>query len=116
MPEVFLFSFIKEEVAPLPFFLPTQIMDSGFIRMRGYGVSGKSMGIRIDFPLTQKKMCRLTHLSLGCGGRTRTCDLQVMSLASYQLLHPAIYALILLNECKGTSFYPINKINAHFFL
>ena len=27
---------------------------------------------------------------LSCGGRTRTCDLQVMSLASYQLLHPAI--------------------------
>ena len=25
-----------------------------------------------------------------CGGRTRTCDLQVMSLASYQLLHTAI--------------------------
>lgn len=39
MPEVFLFSFIKEEVAPLPFFLPTQIMDSGFFRMRGYGTS-----------------------------------------------------------------------------
>ena len=27
---------------------------------------------------------------LGCGGRTRTCDLQVMSLASYQLLHSAM--------------------------
>ena len=26
----------------------------------------------------------------GCGGKTRTCDLQVMSLASYQLLHAAI--------------------------
>ncbi len=26
----------------------------------------------------------------GCGGRTRTCDLQVMSLASYQLLHSAM--------------------------
>ena len=26
-----------------------------------------------------------------CGGRTRTCDLQVMSLASYQLLHSAMY-------------------------
>ena len=25
-----------------------------------------------------------------CGGRNRTCDLQVMSLASYQLLHSAI--------------------------
>ena len=36
-----------------------------------------------------------------CGGRTRTCDLQVMSLASYQLLHSAIF---LLSECKGTHF------------
>ena len=27
----------------------------------------------------------------GCGGRTRTCDLQVMSLASYQLLHSAMF-------------------------
>ena len=28
-----------------------------------------------------------------CGGRTRTCDLQVMSLASYQLLHSAILTI-----------------------
>ena len=28
------------------------------------------------------------HLS--CGGRTRTCDLRVMSPTSYQLLHPAM--------------------------
>ncbi len=27
---------------------------------------------------------------LCCGGRIRTCDLQVMSLASYQLLHSAM--------------------------
>ena len=27
----------------------------------------------------------------GCGGKTRTCDLQFMRLTSYQLLHPAIY-------------------------
>ncbi len=35
-----------------------------------------------------KKAVRLDCCS--CGGRTRTCDLQVMSLASYQLLHSAI--------------------------
>ncbi len=29
-----------------------------------------------------------------CGGRNRTCDLQVMSLASYQLLHSAMYYLV----------------------
>lgn len=30
------------------------------------------------------------YVVISCGGRTRTCDLQVMSLASYQLLHSAI--------------------------
>ena len=30
----------------------------------------------------------------GCGGKTRTCDLQVMSLASYQLLHSAILTIL----------------------
>ena len=29
-----------------------------------------------------------------CGGRIRTCDLQVMSLASYQLLHSAMFSPI----------------------
>ena len=27
----------------------------------------------------------------GCGGRTRTCDLRVMSPTSYQLLHTALH-------------------------
>ena len=27
----------------------------------------------------------------GCGGRTRTCDLRVMSPTSFQLLYPAIF-------------------------
>ena len=39
---------------------------------------------------------------LGCGGPTRTNDLQVMSLASYQLLHSAM--LFRFCECKGTAF------------
>ena len=30
----------------------------------------------------------------GCGGKTRTYDLRVMSPTSYQLLHPAIYQLL----------------------
>ncbi len=38
-----------------------------------------------------------------CGGRTRTCDLQVMSLASYQLLHSAILTLHVVNERCGRS-------------
>ena len=37
-----------------------------------------------------------------CGGPTRTGDLQVMSLASYQLLHPAMF---LVCECKGRAFF-----------
>ena len=38
--------------------------------------------------------CFITSLfSLSCGGRIRTCDLQVMSLASYQLLHSAMFFL-----------------------
>ena len=41
-----------------------------------------------------------------CGGRTRTCDLQVMSLASYQLLHSAILnSAFLEKRCKGTYFF-----------
>ena len=39
-------------------------------------------------------LCFITSLfSLSCGGRIRTCDLQVMSLASYQLLHSAMFFL-----------------------
>jgi hypothetical protein len=33
---------------------------------------------------------RVCNRRLTSGDRTRTCDLEVMSLASYQLLHPAI--------------------------
>ena len=40
----------------------------------------------------QKKdvMYCLHYVIRSCGGRIRTCDLQVMSLASYQLLHSAM--------------------------
>ena len=46
--------------------------------------------------LKRKKIKKVTEnqLPFSCGGRTRTCDLQVMSLASYQLLHTAINQLI----------------------
>ena len=36
------------------------------------------------------KIC--VHPLVSCGGSTRTNDLQVMSLASYQLLHSAIFS------------------------
>ena len=39
---------------------------------------------------TKKEVINSSLPLFGCGGRTRTCDLQVMSLASYQLLHTAI--------------------------
>ena len=53
----------------------------------------------------EKRPKSLGYLLFGrcsCGGRTRTCDLQVMSLASYQLLHSAIF---LICECKGSAFF-----------
>ena len=34
--------------------------------------------------------------SPGCGGRTRTCDLRVMSPTSYQLLHSAVSVFLVL--------------------
>ena len=47
-----------------------------------------------------------------CGGPTRTGDLQVMSLASYQLLHSAIIltGLPVVCGCKGTPFLWIGQI------
>lgn len=54
------------------------------------------------------------HSSLGCGGRTRTCDLQVMSLASYQLLHSAV--LFLNCECKGNTLFLIMQDFPVFFV
>ncbi len=49
--------------------------------------------IIFHLPLQTKKTTytSVRCFSLSCGGRTRTCDLQVMSLASYQLLHSAMY-------------------------
>ena len=56
---------------------------------------------------------------LCCGGRTRTCDLQVMSLASYQLLHSAMLTMFRISflncVCKGTSFLSYNQTFAAFF-
>ena len=71
--------------------------------------------LRLAIYSTQKKSLENLLLSISklksCGCRTRTCDLQVMSLASYQLLQPAILIKInssmnrstFLNcECKGS--------------
>lgn len=56
------------------------------------------------------KVVSLLSAVFGCGGRTRTCDLQVMSLASYQLLHSAMF-----NECKGTALFGIHKLFGEYF-
>ena len=55
--------------------------------------------------------------SLSCGGRIRTCDLQVMSLASYQLLHSAmlILGLFLKSAAKVLTFFEIRKYLCYFF-
>lgn len=63
-----------------------------------------------DKPL---KVVFLLSAVFGCGGRTRTCDLQVMSLASYQLLHSAM--LFLNCGCKGKAFFCYMQIFAWLF-
>ena len=72
--------------------------------------------------LQKKRNARKPHRQrtsehCSCGGRTRTCDLQVMSLASYQLLHSAILLInsFLNCECKGIHKFPYNKIISMFF-
>ena len=52
----------------------------------------------LDNPLDNGKKIRTKSVKIwfcisGCGGRTRTFDLRVMSPTSYQLLHPAILTL-----------------------
>ena len=57
---------------------------------------------------TKKRVAeRQLVVLLGCGGSTRTNDLQVMSLASYQLLHPAMLLCGIVSQmrCKGTTFF-----------
>ena len=61
-------------------------------------------GLCILLPLqpTEKASSNKGQALFSCGGPTRTGDLQVMSLASYQLLHPAMF---LVCECKGRAFF-----------
>ena len=58
---------------------------------RNEGLSGKGDGYEKKKP---DRRCCVCLASCGCGGSTRTNDLQVMSLASYQLLHSAMCSLI----------------------
>ena len=61
------------------------------------------------------------YADFSCGGRIRTCDLQVMSLASYQLLHSAMLLFggnppFLFCECKGTAIFAIRQMFCRLFL
>ena len=58
---------------------------------RNEGLSGEGDGYEKKKP---DRRCCVCLASCGCGGSTRTNDLQVMSLASYQLLHSAMCSLI----------------------
>ena len=60
----------------------------------------------------KKRGCDSTHPRSSCGGRIRTCDLQVMSLASYQLLHSAIF----LKRVQRYDFFSRYPNNCAFFL
>ena len=69
----------------------------GRIRARPEGTLAKRSGARtcdrehVKDPGFATKKSPSECLSFNsCGGRIRTCDLQVMSLASYQLLHSAM--------------------------
>ena len=59
-----------------------------------------------------------SRLLQSCGGRIRTCDLQVMSLASYQLLHSAMLfsGLFLKSGAKVRLFFEIAKYLSIFFI
>ena len=51
-------------------------------------------GLVMRFSINTKKYRVFTKYPVcGCGGRTRTCDLRVMSPTSFQLLYPAIFHL-----------------------
>ena len=56
----------------------------------GKALREKEMQIAIE----QRKNPETVEISgfSGCGGRTRTCDLRVMSPTSYQLLYSAIFS------------------------
>ena len=67
----------------------------------------------------KKSLTSTVRLECSCGDTTRTCDLQVMSLASYQLLHSAMYLLIIgrsLMFQKRMQRYGEFLICANFFL
>ena len=80
----------------------------GFSSGGGGGGSFGGGGGRRRFPLKlvkkdEKEKAFYERLSFlfGCGGRTRTSDLWVMSPTSCQLLHPAIFSTnILYNSCS----------------
>ena len=47
------------------------------------------------------------HQIFGCGGRTRTCDLRVMSPTSCQLLHPAMFYYSILTLIRFVNCFSI---------
>ena len=56
------------------------------------------LGAREDAAVEDEKKPETGFVS--CGGRIRTCDLQVMSLASYQLLHSAMFLILRVQRYK----------------
>ena len=84
---------------------------TGRRRGRGEGLGRKIKKAKNLIAKILRLMC--------CGDPTRTDDLQVMSLASYQLLHSAPLGSTLLLfpicDCKGTTLFLYTKLFSCFF-
>ena len=72
----------------------------------------ENLNDRVTLQQKKEDVPNSTHPRSSCGGRIRTCDLQVMSLASYQLLHSAIF----LKRVQRYDFFSRYPNNCAFFL
>ena len=80
-------------------------------RLRSEAEQERATGSTLEFWRSNKK--KQPSGCCSCGGRIRTCDLQVMSLASYQLLHSA---MLILPDFAGDFFKSAAKVQLFFEL
>ena len=88
------------------------ILKNPNLPIRCYSIMGQNMGqtafcgfakfyFELFGPKTKEKVLKSYNFRTfyGCGGRTRTYDLRVMSPTSFQLLYSAIFCCALLSAC-----------------